>query len=101
MLHIPNIVDYLEILTDEEVKDFVVINFSGYFKSIKKKQNLRKVFKLLYIFLTPPDKIEIYAQSNYFDNCVHYYNVEVLNLFDPELQLINIKMVIKKKSKKI
>ena len=37
MLHIPNIVDYLEILTDEEVEDFVVMNFSGYFKSIKKK----------------------------------------------------------------
>ena len=50
MLHIPNIVDYLEILTDEEVKYFAVINFSGYFKSIKKKQNLRKVFKLLISF---------------------------------------------------
>ena len=101
MLHIPNIIDYLEVLTDEEVKDFVVINFSGYFKFIKEKQNLRKVAKLLYIFLTTPDKVEIYVQSNSFDNCIHYYNVEVLNLFDPELQLINIKMVIKKKLKKI
>ena len=27
--------------------------------------------------------------SNYSDNCVHHYNVEILNLFDPELQLIN------------
>ena len=28
MLYTPKIDDYLEILTDEEVKDFVVINFS-------------------------------------------------------------------------
>ena len=28
MLYISKIDDYLEILTDEEVKDFVVINFS-------------------------------------------------------------------------
>ena len=27
MLYIPKIDDYLEILTDEEVKDFVAINF--------------------------------------------------------------------------
>ena len=32
-------------------------------------------------------------QSN---NCVHRYNVEKLNLFDPELQLINTKPMIKK-----
>ena len=31
-------------------------------------------------------------QSN---NCVHRYNVEILNLFDPELQLINTKPMIK------
>ena len=35
MLYIAKIDYYLEILTDEEVKDFVVINFSEYFKSIK------------------------------------------------------------------
>ena len=40
MLHIPKIDDYLKILTDEEVKDFVAINFSKYFKSIREKQNL-------------------------------------------------------------
>ena len=28
MLYIPKINDYLKILTDKEVKDFVVINFS-------------------------------------------------------------------------
>ena len=32
MLHISKIDDYLEILTDEEVKDYVAINFSEYFK---------------------------------------------------------------------
>ena len=42
-------------MIDEEVKDFVPINFSEYFKSIKKEQNLRKVAKSLDIFLTIPD----------------------------------------------
>ena len=32
MLYTPKIDDYLKILTDEEVKDFVAINFSEYFK---------------------------------------------------------------------
>ena len=54
MLYIPKIDDYLEILTDEEVKDFAVINFSKYSKSIKEEQNLRKVAKSLHIFLTTP-----------------------------------------------
>ena len=39
MLYIPKIGDYLEILTDEEVEDFVVINFIEYFKSIIDKPN--------------------------------------------------------------
>ena len=34
-------------------------------------------------------------QSNSFDNCIHHDNVETLNLFDPELELINTKPVIK------
>ena len=37
MLYIPKIDDYLKILTDEEVKDFVAINFSKYFKSTREK----------------------------------------------------------------
>ena len=37
MLHISKIDDYLEILTDEKVKDFVAVNFSEYFKSAKEK----------------------------------------------------------------
>ena len=40
-------------------------------------------------------------QSNSSDNCVHHYNAEILNLFDPELQLINTKPVIKKKLKEL
>ena len=94
-LYIPKIDDYLKILTDEEVKDFVAINFSGYFNSIREEQNLRKVAKSLYIFLTTPDKVEKYVQSNSSDNCIHRYNVEILNIFDPELQLININQCLK------
>ena len=91
MLYIPKIDDYLKIVTDDEVKDFVAINFSEYFKSIREEQNLRKVAKLLYIFLTTPDKVAKYVkimQSNSSDNCVHRYNIEILNLFDSEFQLI-------------
>ena len=49
MMYIPKIDDYLEILTDKEVKDFVAISFS---ESIKEEQDLRKVAKSLYFFLT-------------------------------------------------
>ena len=38
-------------------------------------------------------------QSNSSDNCIHHYNARILNLFDPELQLINTKPVIKNKLK--
>ena len=72
MLYVPKIDDYLKILTDEEVKDFVAINFSKYFKSTREEQNLRKVAKLFYIFQTTPDEVEKYVQL---------YNVETLNLF--------------------
>ena len=85
MLYIPKIDDYLKILTGEEVKEFVAINFNEYFKSIREEENLRKVATLLYIFLTTPDEVEKYVQSNLSDNCVHHYNVEILNLFNPEL----------------
>ena len=57
-LYIPKIDDYLAILTDEEMKDFVAINFSKYFKSIREEENLRKVSKLLGIFLTTPDEVK-------------------------------------------
>ena len=65
MLYIPKIDDYLKILTDEEVKDFVAINFSKYFNTTREKlysklfeeQNLRKFAKLLYIFLKTPNEV--------------------------------------------
>ena len=31
-------------------------------------------------------------QSNSSDNCVHHYNIEILNLLDSDLQLINTKI---------
>ena len=99
MLYIPKIDDYLKILTDEEVKNFLAINFSEYFKSIKEEQNLRKVAELLYIFLAISDEVEKYVQSNTSDNCLYRYNVEILSLFDPELQLISTKPMIKNKLK--
>ena len=98
MMYIPKIDDYLEILTDEELKDFVAINFG---ESISKEKNLRKIAKSLYIFRTPPDEVEKYAQPNSSENCIRRYKVEILNLFDPELQLINTKPVIEKKIKRI
>ena len=62
MLYIPKISDYLEILTDQEVKDFVAIDFS---ESIREEQNLRKVAKLLYFFLTTPDEVQTNSSDNY------------------------------------
>ena len=101
MLHIPKIDDFLKILTDEEVKDFVVINFSEYLKAVREEENLREVAKLLYIFLTTPDEVQKYVQSNSFDNCIYHYNVEILNLFGPELKLIKTKPVIKRRLKEL
>ena len=97
MLYITKIDDYLKILTDEEVKDFVAINFSEYFKSIGEKQNLRKVAKSFCIFLTILDEVEKYAQSNSSDNCIHRFNAEILKIFYPEVQLFNTKPIIKNK----
>ena len=37
--------------------------------------------------------------SNLSDACIHQYNVEILNIFDPDLQLINTKAMIKSKWK--
>ena len=65
-MYIPNIGDYLKILTDDELKDFLVIDFGKYFKSAREKmysnlseeRNLRKVVESLYIFLTTPDEVK-------------------------------------------
>ena len=40
-------------------------------------------------------------QSNSYDKCAHHYIVEIVNLFDPELQVINTKPVIKNKLKEL
>ena len=79
------------------MKDFVAINFSEYFKSTREEQNLREIAKLLYMFLTTSDDVEKYVQSDSSDNCIHHYNLEILKIFDPELQLINTKPMIKDK----
>ena len=80
ILHIPKIDDYIKILTDEKVEAFVAINFSEYSKSIRKKQNLRRVARSLYIFLTTPDEVEKYVESNSSDNCIRRYDVEIFNI---------------------
>ena len=40
-------------------------------------------------------------QSKSSDNCIHLYNVEILNLFEPELQLKDTKSAIKNKLKEL
>ena len=36
-------------------------------------------------------------QSSSSDGCVDHYNIDILNLFDPGLQLINTRPVIRNK----
>ena len=57
---------------------------------------------MLLIFLRTSDEALKYTnmQIKYPDNCIHHYNVEISNLFDPELQLINTKSIIKKAKEK-
>ena len=80
MFYTSKIYECLKNLIDDEVKDFVTINFSKYLKSMRKKfyskqneeQNLRKVAKSLYIFPTISDEVEDYAkmmQSNSSEKC--------------------------------
>ena len=68
-------------MTDDKVKDFVVMNFGQYFQSMREKlyselceeQSLRKIGESLYIFLTTPDEVEKYVkvtQSNSYDSYV-------------------------------
>ena len=69
MLYIPKIDDYLKILSGDEMKDFVFINFGEYFKSTKEKlcfklneeQNIRRVTESLYISLARPNEVEKYS----------------------------------------
>ena len=72
-----------------------------YFK-LNEEQNPRNVPKSFYIILTTPDEVEKYTkmtQSNSSNNFVHHYNIMISNLFDPELQLIYTKQMIKIKLK--
>ena len=74
------------------------------FFKLSEEQNITKVVELFYIFLITPDKLEKYAkimQSNSSDKYVHRYNIEILSFFDPELQLINTKPMIKNKLKEL
>ena len=60
------------------------------YSKLGEEQNLRKVAELLYIFLITPDEV-----GKYFVIC--HYNIKVLNLFHPELLMINTKTIIKNK----
>ena len=40
-------------------------------------------------------------QSNSSDEYAYHYNIKILNLFDPELQLIKTKCMIKNKLKEL
>ena len=65
-------------------------------------KNLQTFCKSIYIFLKTPDEKEKYVeimQSNSSDNCVHRYNIEILNLFDQVLQLTDTKPMIINKFK--
>ena len=70
MLRMPKIVDYLKLLTDEEVKYFVIINIGKCFESMREKlcsklgeeKNLREVAESFYTFLTTPDEVEKYVE---------------------------------------
>ena len=81
-------------MSDDYVKDFVVINFCKYFKCTREKlysklseeQNLREVDEWPYIFLTTPNKVKKYVemmQLGSCDNCICHYNTKVLKLFEP------------------
>ena len=74
MLHIPKINNYLKIFTDEQVKEQVLVNTLSL---MREEQNFRKVAISVNIFLTTPDEVEKYVQSNSSDNLVHHYNVEI------------------------
>ena len=116
MFYMPKIADYLKIMTDEYIKTCSQ-TFDECFKYIKEKlhsklgeeKSLRKVEESFLYFLGTPDQVKKYAKliekmseaklmtkSSSSNNCVHYFNISILNPFDPELQLINTKPTVKK-----
>ena len=71
---------------------------------ISEEQNLIKVAEFIYIFLTTADEVDKYVeimQWIFSDKYVHLYDIEILKLFDSELQLIDTKPMIKNKLKKL
>ena len=74
------------------------------YSKLCEEQNISKAAKSFHVFLKTPVEIQKYVemtQSNSSDNCIHHYNVKILYLFDPELQLIKTKSLIKSKLKKL
>lgn len=70
------------------------------YSKLSEEQNLKKIAEYLYIFLITPDQVEksvVLMQLNSSDNCLSSNNFEILNDFEPELQLINTKPLIKNK----
>ena len=90
------------------MKDFVVINFGEYFKCTREKLYAKlsenKILeKLLNHFISiTTDKVRKYVEMmklSSFDNCICHYNIKIVNVFYPELQLLNNKPTIKNKLK--
>ena len=74
------------------------------YSKLCEEHNITKAAGSFYVFLKTPVEIQKYVemtQSNSSDNCIHHYNVKILYLFDPELQLIKTKSLIKSKLKKL
>ena len=82
------------------------------YSNLSEGKDLRRVAEVFYTFLATPNEVEKYVeliekkyrkkitpQSSSFDNCVRIYSIKILNLFYPDLQLINTKFVIKNKLK--
>ena len=68
------------------------------------KTNIRKVVESLYIFVETHDEVEKYVkmmQSSSPNNWVNHNNIEILNLFNPESQLINTKCMIQSRLKEL
>ena len=99
------IAEYLKIVTDEEVKNFLRINFGEYFKSTRKKLYskligekiyIRKVVELFYSFLTEPGKVEKYIEliaknvrtKNYYQVLLITLNVNIILSFESFLSRI-------------
>ena len=74
------------------------------YSKLNEEQNLTKVVKSIYIFLTTPDEVKKYVEmmrSSSSDNCICHFIIKTFNLFDQELQLINNKPIIEYKLKEL